>query len=327
MVGPVLPEQPPTQWNACAADLTVRGLCLVTVYFWLIVCVGLFLTIVLPRQCFPGISQAVLVNDFVAVGLGVAVLPPSQLQTLRPGIPQQRAPKVRSLGVFSKRPLDLNNRVLAELQACVGAGTGLGEVFMTWQPMPGSTEGAHVAWASEGGMTPFVALSQRDWAFREWLVSRGMDPHVSPTIESLVSGPGLANAYRFLMEKENVCFIRIFCRIRMFSSVNLRDNQAPELEGADGDDALQVKVAAAAAAGHSAARQAVDWLLQTWAAECRNIALRYVRRAANFVPLTPVSFFGPQNATSGGALCCRRPGSKACSSHNRGFSPCSLFGD
>ena len=43
---------------------------------------------------------------------------------------------------------------------CVGAGTGLGEVYLTWQ------EGQHIAWPSEGGMTEFLAHNEEEWALR-----------------------------------------------------------------------------------------------------------------------------------------------------------------
>lgn len=42
---------------------------------------------------------------------------------------------------------------------CVGAGTGLGEVYVT-------NHGEHVAFASEGGMTEFLAHDEEEWKLR-----------------------------------------------------------------------------------------------------------------------------------------------------------------
>lgn len=73
MCGPVLPEQPPTQWNARAADLTTGALRGV-------------------------IEQACLVNDFVAVGLGITAVDPNDVTILRAIPPTPRAPLVSDLG-------------------------------------------------------------------------------------------------------------------------------------------------------------------------------------------------------------------------------------
>ena len=70
MVGPTLPEQPPTQWKACKQDCTT----------------GIFAGIVL---------NACLLNDFMAVGLGLTDLGEDDIVLLHdaPRIP--RAPMVR----------------------------------------------------------------------------------------------------------------------------------------------------------------------------------------------------------------------------------------
>jgi hypothetical protein len=80
VAGPVLPEQPPTQWDARSSDL-VTG------------------------ELKGRVLRAVLVNDFIAIGLGLKALPPDDLVTLHDAPAEPNAPI-----------------------ACVGAGTGLGEV-------------------------------------------------------------------------------------------------------------------------------------------------------------------------------------------------------
>lgn len=62
--------------------------------------------------------------------------------------------------------------------ACVGAGTGLGEVYLTWRPDAGlAAGGEHCAWPSEGGMTEFHAHDDTEWALRKHLSE--LDGHVT----------------------------------------------------------------------------------------------------------------------------------------------------
>ena len=51
--------------------------------------------------------------------------------------------------------------------AAVGAGTGLGEVFLT--PRAG---GGLRAWPSEGGMAEFAPRTEEQWRLRRWLLAR-----------------------------------------------------------------------------------------------------------------------------------------------------------
>lgn len=120
------------------------------------------------------IRRCVLVNDFVAVGFGLTVVDDSDVVTLH------SAP-VESGGVIG----------------CVGAGTGLGEVFLTSRM---TDTGAHeyTAHSSEGGMCEFHAHCETEWLFRRWL----LDHRTHATVEGLVSGPGLANAYEFLVDRQ-----------------------------------------------------------------------------------------------------------------------------
>jgi glucokinase len=111
------------------------------------------------------IKQICLVNDFVAVGYGLTAVSESQLMQVHPG---KRDP----VGVM----------------VAAGAGTGLGQVFLTWE------QDQHVAQASEGGMAEFHARSEKEWGFRQYLMQR--DGHA--TVEGLVSGPGIVNAYKYL---------------------------------------------------------------------------------------------------------------------------------
>jgi glucokinase len=116
----------------------------------------------------PAIKHICLVNDFVAVGYGLTAVNEEHLTQVHGG---KRNP--------------------AGVMAAVGAGTGLGQVYLTW------SGGRHVAQASEGGMAEFHARSEKEWGLRQYLMKR--DGYA--TVEGVVSGPGIVNAYRYLWEK------------------------------------------------------------------------------------------------------------------------------
>ena len=113
-----------------------------------------------------GIPRTAIINDFIAVGYGIELLGPSDLATLQEGAPTPRGPI-----------------------ALIGAGTGLGQGFLIW-------EGDHYrALASEGGHGDFAPSGE---------VQRGLLLHLRRQFgrvswERLLSGPGIVNAYRYLL--------------------------------------------------------------------------------------------------------------------------------
>lgn len=113
-----------------------------------------------------GVPRVRLLNDLEAAAHGVLVLPPGALHTLQPGSPP-RGPATRAL---------------------IAAGTGLGEAIL-------AHDGAryHIL-ASEGGHVNFGPRSELE--ARLWAFLQGEFGHVS--YERVLSGPGLANVYRFL---------------------------------------------------------------------------------------------------------------------------------
>lgn len=129
--------------------------------------------------------------------------------------------------------------------ACVGAGTGLGEVILTWD-----SAGRYVAWPSEGGMADFIAHDEDEWRLRRWLAANN-DGAV--TVEAVVSGPGLANVYKWLLSEAGP------------AAVAAVDVALPS-------DALPARVAARADADALCGR-AVDVMLAAYAAEARRKAL------------------------------------------------------
>ncbi len=114
-----------------------------------------------------GIERTRLINDFHAVGLAVPLLRAEDLVVLQPGRPEPRG-----------------------ALAIIGAGTGLGQSLLVWD---GSAYRVH---ASEGGHADFAPRSRLEAQLFLYLLERY--GHVS--YERVLSGPGLVNLYRFLLD-------------------------------------------------------------------------------------------------------------------------------
>lgn len=109
-----------------------------------------------------------LVNDFAAAATGVLALPPEGFATLQAGEPVPQATR-----------------------AVIGAGTGLGQALLFWDGARyrvNPTEGGHGGFAPSGE-TQRALLAHLARVF----------PHVS--VERVVSGPGLAAIYEFLVAR------------------------------------------------------------------------------------------------------------------------------
>jgi glucokinase len=114
-----------------------------------------------------GVAQVRIINDFEAVGHGIPVLGPDDLETLQEGSPQVRGPV-----------------------ALIGAGTGLGQGYLLWE------QGGYAVHASEGGHADFAPADPTQWELLLHL--RATYGHVS--WERVVSGHGLVAAYEFLRD-------------------------------------------------------------------------------------------------------------------------------
>lgn len=108
-----------------------------------------------------------LLNDFAAVGEGIACLNADDLSILQAGKADLSAPR-----------------------AVIGAGTGLGQAFMT------PAADAWQVWATEGGHTDFAPTD----ALQQQLLDYLSQQYVHVSYERLVSGMGLVNIYRFLSD-------------------------------------------------------------------------------------------------------------------------------
>lgn len=114
-----------------------------------------------------GVKRVVLINDFAAVGYGIEMLTRRDLRTVQVG----RAVKHGPIAV-------------------IGAGTGLGEGYLTWD----SDGERYEVQSSEGGHATFAARSPLEWGLYRYLARKF--GHVS--YERVVSGPGLVTVYHYL---------------------------------------------------------------------------------------------------------------------------------
>lgn len=125
------------------------------------------------------IDHVTLINDFVAIGYGVETLKPQDLCVLQAGRPQAGGVK-----------------------ACLGAGTGLGVGFTTYNrgvPKVYPTEGGHVDFAPTDDIQVELLKSLRQKYHRV-------------SFERVLSGPGLINIY---------CFVRSYKGFREKENPNL----------------------------------------------------------------------------------------------------------
>ncbi len=113
------------------------------------------------------ISQINLINDFEAVGLGIAALQATDLLTLQAGAPQTHG-----------------------VRLVVGAGTGLGAAWLSCQ---GNGYTVH---PSEGGHMDFAATDATRYDLLRYLQQR----HGHVSYERIVSGPGLVAIFEFLRD-------------------------------------------------------------------------------------------------------------------------------
>jgi glucokinase len=117
------------------------------------------------------IPHVELINDFAAVGYGIARLREDDLHTLQGGTPQSNAPK-----------------------AIIGAGTGLGEGLLihdghSYQVIP-----------TEGGHADFAARSRQEFGLVEYVCEQKQIDRVS--CDRLISGQGIVAMYQFLRDSQ-----------------------------------------------------------------------------------------------------------------------------
>lgn len=118
------------------------------------------------RQEF-GFAQVWLLNDLEANAWGIDALQENDFHLLNPG----------------REEIQGNRSIIS-------AGTGLGEAGIVWNGT------IYQPFASEGGHADFSPATALEFELQQWLAKR----HGHVSWERLVSGPGLANLYTFLLE-------------------------------------------------------------------------------------------------------------------------------
>lgn len=115
-----------------------------------------------------GIARVRLINDFQAVGYGIAALGPEDFVSLQAGQREPRAPC-----------------------ALIGAGTGLGQGLLVW------ANGYYEAVATEGGHADFAPVDELQVDLLGHLRAR----FGRVSYERILSGPGLLNVYQFFLAR------------------------------------------------------------------------------------------------------------------------------
>ncbi|HKX50911.1 MAG TPA: glucokinase [Candidatus Binatia bacterium] len=165
-----------------------------------------------------------LLNDLEAAAYGVFTLAPEEFLVLNEGV--------------SRRPGN---------KAVIAAGTGLGETILfddgkNYYPL-----------ASEGGHADFAARNEMEIELLRYLIGR----FGRVSYERVVSGPGLANIYDFLIQKRDVAVPGPF---------------AEKIAAAEDRSAL---ISQAALAGEpEIAVKALDLFVSSYGAEAGNLALK-----------------------------------------------------
>jgi glucokinase len=119
------------------------------------------------------IPHVELINDFAAIGYGIAQLPAKDLNIIQVGQFKQNAP-----------------------QAVIGAGTGLGEGLLIhdgtdYQVIP-----------TEGGHTDFAARSRQEFEFSQYLCRQQQIDRVSN--DRVISGRGIMAIYQYLRDTSHL---------------------------------------------------------------------------------------------------------------------------
>ncbi|NJD57239.1 MAG: glucokinase [Nitrospirae bacterium] len=183
------------------------------------------------------IPRVTLINDFAAIGYGIAGLQDGQIATLQAATSDPAAPI-----------------------AVIGAGTGLGEGFLI--PGPG---GDLRAFPSEGGHTDFAPRSGLEFQLSTYLLEKNSLPRVS--VERVVSGTGIASIYQFFRDtnpgEESSAMAEIY---RIWSR---------EMGNREKTVDLAAEVSKAALAGRDfLCEQTMNLFISAYGAEAGNLALK-----------------------------------------------------
>ena len=179
-----------------------------------------------------GLKTLHLINDFEAAAWGITVLHKDHLVQIGGGKPISDGPK-----------------------AILGAGTGLGQAILA-----PCNKGYRVL-PSEGGHVDFAPRNEEEMRLLRYLMKEF--PHVS--VERILSGPGLVNIYKFLLEERD-------SEESVFSKQSVKEKDQAALitqHALQGTDDL--------------CRQAVRMFCSIYGAEAGNLALKCLATGGVYV--------------------------------------------
>jgi glucokinase len=183
-----------------------------------------------------GIARVNLINDFVAIGHGIAGLEAADLHTLQVGEPQPDAPI-----------------------AIIGAGTGLGEGFVIRQGED------YRVFSSEGGHTDFAPRSELEFQMLKYLRDRLSLTRIS--VERVVSGMGIVAIYQFLRDRQGISESP-----QVAEAIRTWEREAGLTEKSIDPGAV---IATAAAEGHDPlSKETMELFIALYGAEAGNLALK-----------------------------------------------------
>lgn len=183
-----------------------------------------------------GIKTVKLINDFAAMGYGLLTLKPHEYVVLN-DVP-------REVG----QPI-----------ATIGAGTGLGECYLT-----AGNDGKYSSFACEGGHTDFAPGDELEIEIYNHMKKKlGCQHRLS--VERIVSGPGLASIYEFLSEK---------FPDKINQEIHDEFLQAKTLQG---------KVVGMNAKTNELCKKAMDIFIGAYGREAGNALLKYLPRGGFYI--------------------------------------------
>ena len=191
------------------------------------------------------LSKVSLLNDFAAVGYGIAGLDATDIRTLQAGEPQPDAPI-----------------------AVIGAGTGLGQGFLIRQG-----DGYRV-YGSEGGHTDFAPRNELEFQMLKYLRDKMTLTRVS--VERVVSGMGIAAIYQFLRDRQIASespeiaeAIRTWEREAGLAEKSIDPGAVIAIAAAKGDDLL--------------CKKTMEIFAELYGAEAGNLALKLLPYAGLYI--------------------------------------------
>ena len=157
-------------------------------------------------------------------------------------------------------------KLLTGPKVCVGAGTGLGECYLTQT----QNDGAYTCFPSEGGHVEYAPRNDVEISLFQY-ISQKFASHHRISVERVVSGIGLANVYEFLANEYP-------------EKVNATVHQ--EFDAAKDDKG---RVVAENAQPGTLCRQAMDIMMSAYGCEVGSAAIKWIPLGGLFVTggLTP----------------------------------------